>query len=305
MNTSEQFLAAVSAQERAALTRRRDGPGLWRLAVHLGAILVLGFGIALGLPRWWLLVPLQGLLIVCLFHLEHECTHQTPFRTRWINECAGHLAGFLILLPFRWFRYFHLAHHRWTNIPGRDPELATPVPQGVLGWAWYLSGLPYWGQMARVVWRLARGAETPDWLPERARSAATREARWMLAGYALAGGAAVIWPALLWVWVLPAVLAQPALRLYLLAEHGDCPQVADMFDNTRTTLTNRALRFLTWNMPYHTEHHVWPSVPFHQLPQVHSRMAGLLRHRSSGYRAFTRAYLARRLAPSTPKQEHP
>ena len=71
---------------------------------------------------------------------------------------------------------------------------------------------------------------------------------------------------LLWVWIIPALLGQPFLRLYLLAEHGCCAFVANMFENSRTTFTGPLVRFLAWNMPYHAEHHAFPTVPFYRLP---------------------------------------
>lgn len=29
------------------------------------------------------------------------------------------------------------------------------------------------------------------------------------------------------------------------------------------------LRFLYWNMNYHLEHHLYPTVPYHRLPDLH------------------------------------
>jgi fatty acid desaturase len=251
--------------------------------------------IAAGVPGWWLLLPVQGVLVVFLFTLEHEATHRTPFASASLNEGVGQACGVLLLLPFAWFRLFHLAHHRWTNLPGLDPELNGAKPQTLRGWLWHVSGLPYWGAMARVLWRLARGSERAAYLPDPALPRLRAEARAMLVLYALA--AASLWwtPVLLWVWVVPVLLGQPVLRLYLLAEHGDCPQVADMFLNTRTTLTTRLVRFLAWNMPYHAEHHVYPAVPFHRLPRLHALMRRHLQVTADGYVAFTRDYLARRL----------
>ena len=121
-----------------------------------------------------------------------------------------------------------------------------------------------------------------------------RLARVMAAGYGLVAGSLFATPVLFWVWLLPVLLGQPFLRLYLLAEHGDCPQVANMFANTRTTFTTAMVRFVAWNMPYHVEHHVYPSVPFHKLPALHGLMRDELRVTADGYAAFTRAYLARR-----------
>ena len=289
------FLHALPAATKASLTAKSDRAGLWHLAGHLAAVAICGGLIAAKMPGWPLLLPVQGVLIVFLFTLEHEATHKTPFASEWLNEVVGHLCGFLLLLPFQWFRYFHLAHHRWTNIAGKDPELAGEKPATRKAWGWHVSGLPYWIAEARLLADLARGRAGGDYLPSPALPRIIREARWMLAGYALVGLSLLWSPLLFWVWLLPVLLGQPALRLYLLAEHGDCPQVANMFQNTRTTFTTAVVRFLAWNMPYHVEHHVYPAVPFHQLPQLHQLMREELRVTAAGYAAFTKDYLARRM----------
>ena len=128
MTDHRAFLAALPAADKAALTERSDRAGLAHLAGHLGLILATGTAIGPRLPLWPLLLPVQGLLLTFLFTLEHECTHRTPFALGLLCEGAGHAAGFLLLLPFVWFRYFHLAHHRHTNLPGLDPELDAPKP---------------------------------------------------------------------------------------------------------------------------------------------------------------------------------
>ena len=294
MTDHKAFLSGLPADLREAMTARSDGPGLWHLAGHLGAILGLGALIATGVPGWWLLLPVQGVLIVFLFTLEHEATHRTPFRTVWLNDWAGRLAGVLLVLPFEWFRAFHMAHHRWTNLPGKDPELAGSTPATWAEWVWHVSGLPYWWSELRLMARLIAGRVTEDFVAEGAKGRVVAEARWMAVLYGLAGASLFWTPLLLWVWVVPVLLGQPALRLYLLAEHGDCPEVVNMFENTRTTFTTTGMRWLAWNMPYHVEHHVWPTVPFHRLPEVHGLMKDELRITAEGYAAFTKGYLARR-----------
>lgn len=293
MNHRE-FVTRLPACVKADLTARSDAAGLWHLAGHIGAILALGTWIGSGLPGWWALMPVQGVVIVFLFTLEHEATHKTPFASEAINEWVGRTCGFLILLPFEWFRYFHLAHHRWTNIAGRDPELANPKPGTRTEWIWQVSGIPLWISQARLFVSLLFGRADADYLPKGALPRIRREAWIMAAGYALVAGSLLVAPVLFWVWLLPVVLGQPALRLYLLAEHGDCPQVANMFENTRTTFTTALVRFLAWNMPFHVEHHVYPAVPFHRLPALHQIMKNDLRVTADGYAAFTRDYLARR-----------
>lgn len=289
------FVANLAPDLRARLIARSDRAGLWHLAGHLGAIVGVGALIALGVPGWWILLPVQGVLIVFLFTLEHEATHKTPFASERFNEAVGHFCGFLLLLPFQWFRYFHLAHHRWTNLAGKDPELASDKPSGLKAWLWHVSGLPYWISEVKLLVDLGGGRAEEEYLPASALPRIVAEARGMIVGYAAVLASLLISPLLFWVWLLPVVLGQPALRLYLLAEHGDCPQVVNMFENTRTTFTTALMRFLAWNMPYHVEHHVYPAVPFHQLPALHKLMKAELRETADGYAAFTKGYLVRRM----------
>ena len=295
MRDHKAFLSALSPAARAALTETSNLAGLIHLAGHAALIVALGAAIAVMVPFWWALLPVQGIALIFLFTLEHECTHRTPFRAPALNDWVGRACGFLILLPFEWFRAFHLAHHRFTNIPGADPELDSAKPETLTQWVAHVSGLPVWGQGAALLFRLVTGRERARYLSDRALPRMVREARAMLALYTLAGLTLIWSPLLLWVWIVPVILGQPFLRLYLLAEHGDCPFVANMFENTRTTFTNRIVRFLAWNMPYHVEHHVFPTVPSHKLADLHRLMRDDLRVTAEGYTAFTRDYLARRL----------
>ncbi len=67
----------------------------------------------------------------------------------------------------------------------------------------------------------------------------------------------------------------------------------DMRVNSRTTLTNRAMRRLAWNMPFHTAHHVYPGVPFHALPDVHERIRDSVRYEARGYFAVQRELVSK------------
>lgn len=101
-------------------------------------------------------------------------------------------------------------------------------------------------------------------------------------------------------WVVPAIIGQPFLRLYLIAEHTGCElarrapsedmanasasapreQPASLLRaahrHSRTSAAciwpHAAVRALFWNMPYHAEHHAFPDVPFHALPAVHASL---------------------------------
>ena len=286
------FVAGLDPTQREWLTRRDNGPGLLHLGLHLGLILAFGVVIMSGVTGWWLLLLPQGILLAFLFTLQHEATHKTPFASERLNEWVGHFCGLVILQPFQWFRYFHLAHHRHTHDRDHDPELTETTPKTRRQFLWHLSTIGYWWAKRGLLWRNAFGEIDDEFVPNRARQRIALEARLLLAAYTSAAVFTVtVSSILLWVWLVPLALGFPLLRLYLLAEHKRCPHVSNMFENTRTTFTNRVIRFVAWNMPYHTEHHVFPQVPFYNLPAFHTLVAAHLRHTARGYGAFTRQYV--------------
>jgi fatty acid desaturase len=287
-----EFVAALPRGLKKELTRKSDGRGLLALGIHLGGTAFLAALIAVRVPFWPVLLVPQGILIIFLFTTLHETIHRTAFKTPWINDTVARLCGFVILLPADWFRYFHFAHHRHTQDPERDPELTRPKPRTWRQYLWHLSGLPVWAWQVKTLVSSALGRCTDPFVPASVRPDIATEARLMLLAYGvmIAGSLLTGSALLIFVWALPAVLGQPFLRLYLLAEHGRCALAVNMFENSRTTFTNRLLRRLAWNMPYHAEHHVFPAVPFHQLPRFHALTRKHLAETENGYRRFHAKY---------------
>jgi fatty acid desaturase len=274
-----------------------DRAGLRHLAGHLGLLITTGTLVTLARGSL-LLVPslvLHGVVLVFLFAPLHESLHRTAFRSRALNDAVAWLAGLVLLLPPNWFRAFHFAHHRYTQIEGRDPELEVKRVETWPDYLIHLSGWRYWRGMARLLARNALGRIAAPYVPQSLEPRLVREARVMLAVYAVVVLLSVAFrsDAALLYWILPVVLGQPFLRGYLLAEHTGLPFVEDFWENTRTTLTGAPVRFLAWNMPFHAEHHAYPGVPFHALPELHAREQAKLKAVSPGYVAFHREWQAR------------
>ena len=268
------------------LTQRSDARGLVQLGAHLTLLLLAG--IALRESRdsifVFLTLPVYATLLIFLFAPLHETIHYTVFKTRWLNNLVAAPIGFLLLLPFQYFRVFHYVHHRHTQNPDKDPELLDMKPLRERYWL-YLSGLPTWWQSIETIWRHARGRVDESYIEARHHKTVINEARWHLAGYALLLLVSLLTSnaALWWYWILPALLGQPLLRLYLLAEHSGCDLGDNMLENSRTTYTVPWLNFLAWNMPYHAEHHYLASVPFHALPALHAYTGQRVKYRGDGY----------------------
>ena len=216
----------------------------------------------------WLAIVGQGIGLSFLFCAMHECSHGTAFRTTILNKLISSFVGLLLFIGPRWFQYFHAAHHRHTQDPALDPELAISKPKTWGQYLFHLTGIMIWTSNLRAL--LFNAIRTPkhSFIPPSSQYRIKTEARLMLLTYTfIFTGAVILAPQyILQFWLLPLLLGQPFLRLFLLAEHAGCPHEPDMLKNSRTTRTNPLVLFLSWNMPYHTAHHSFPAVPFHQLP---------------------------------------
>lgn len=282
----------LTRDDLRALSRRSDAAGALQLGLHATTIAATATGIALAAGSWWLVpaMAVHGAALVFLFAPLHETIHRTAFRSRRANLVVAWICGLVLAIPPTDFRCYHWAHHRFTQDPERDPELAVPKPATFGHYLRHLSGLPFWRDRLAALLRQASGRAAAAYLPERERHRVVREARLFLLAYAgiALGCTLAASPAPLVYWLGPVLLGQPALRAFLLAEHTGCALTADMARNTRTTLTARAVRLLGWNMPYHAEHHLHPSVPFHALPRLHALIGDRLAHLSPSYRAAHR-----------------
>lgn len=272
-----------------------DARGLARFALHLGLLGLTAAGIALTRGSLWVwpAMLLHGIAMVALFAPLHESVHRTAFASRRLNDWVAAVCGFVVILPARFYRHFHMAHHRHTQMPGLDPEIPEVKPTTFLEFFLQASAFNYWKRALTDLWRHGRGRVPAPFVPARERPAVVREARLHAAGYAAIAVAILAgWQAPLWYWLLPFLLGQPWLRLYLMAEHVGLAPSRDFLACTRTTLTTAPVRLLMWNMPYHAEHHAWPGIPFHALPAAHRTARHALPHVEPGYGAFHRRYLS-------------
>ena len=87
-----------------------------------------------------------------------------------------------------------------------------------------------------------------------------------------------------------------------LLQHGGLAEdVLDHRLNSRTVHMNPVSRWIYWNMNYHIEHHMFPMVPYHALPQLHAAIRHDLPPASpsipQAYAEMIRALLRQRREP--------
>ncbi len=292
----------VTHERRAELGVRRDLPGLIFLSGHLAVLGTTGYLLFLALGSYWVVhaTLLHGFVLVHLFAPFHECSHGTPFRTRGLNQAVFWLTGLALFLPPLHFRLEHAAHHAYTSDPARDPEMI-PMASRLSGFLLYGTAIPYFRGLLRRLTHHPLGLFTEverRFIPAHSRRRVQRQAWIMWAGY-LGIALASLWfesSAALVYWVIPRLVGEPFQRFIRMTEHVGCPSAPNMLENTRTTLTWTPLRWLAWNMPYHAEHHVVSSVPFHALPALHDELKPHLAMVAEGYLAAERDIVRKALA---------
>ncbi|SPP98872.1 MULTISPECIES: fatty acid desaturase [Bradyrhizobium] len=279
------------------LSARSNFQGAVRSLCHYGVVILVGsliwkvsssYGVLWALP----LMVIQGYFVAFLFMAVHETAHKTAFKSRGLNLTVGYLSAFIIGQPYEYYCLFHWDHHRYTQDPERDPELIVGVkPKSDTQIVIAYSGLlQVAGRLRLMLGHAVTGNVTVPWIPENKRAIIVTEARVYAALYVLLLALSLWFSSalLLMVWVVPLVIGQFFLRPYLLAEHTGCDRTRSAFQNTRTTYTAAIVKWFAWNMPYHVEHHAYPSIPFHALPKLNEIVDGEIVHRGRGYIRTTR-----------------
>jgi fatty acid desaturase len=289
------------------LTQRSNLKGALQLLTHVSLLSISGYlWFTHRTDPWvgWPALVCYGFGLAAMFAPLHESVHRTAFASNRLNDWVAWFAGLLSFYNSTFYRRYHKWHHRYTRIPGKDPEL-TDAPIDHLGdYLWHVSGIPWWIGKLQCHWRCATGqfADCP-FIPASAQAEVQRSvlAQLLVYGVAIALSFYSQSPWFFWGWVLPLAIGQPLLRLILLAEHTGCSLDANPFANTRTTLTIAPLRLLIWNMSFHAEHHFCPAIPFHALGQAHRQLSPHLLHVAGGY-----GQVNRRIVTTTLREhDHP
>ena len=239
---------------------------------HLGAIAVTGTLLWHWQGTWWA-VPIfaaHGVLLNFLYAGQHELSHWTVFRTGWLNEWLGRLFGFVLFYPRTFDQVQHMAHHRFTQDWAKDGELARDR-YTLSSYLLWMSAMSYWYTRWRRILRFSLGKITEPYLPVKRHPELIREARLHLAGYALIAAVSLTarsWAAVA-LWLTPMLVMKCVHQLQNTIEHLGLPHADNVLVNTRSTRTNAVMRWLGWQMQYHTAHHAFPGVPFHRLHELH------------------------------------
>lgn len=324
------YRSPVDPELLKALSQRSNAWGLAQAMGFLGLYATTA-GLAMyGVGRWHPaavagMVFLHGTVGAFMINGVHELGHRTVFRTAWLNRWFERVLAFLGWINHEMFNLSHSRHHAYTLHPPDDLEVVLPiklmamqfVTRGVVNW-------PSARWIAQQTWAKAHGRFEGEWeltiLPAdklEKRRPVVRWARILLVGHGLIVAASVTlalvtgWPG--W-WLAPVLTTlTPAYGNWLFwlcnnTQHiGLMDNVPDFRLNCRTFLVNPVVGFLYWRMNYHTEHHMYPTVPCYRLGALHRAIRHDLPPCPRGIVACWREILAilRRQEADPSYQHHP
>ncbi|MBX9791510.1 MAG: fatty acid desaturase family protein [Pirellulales bacterium] len=285
-----EFVVATTRYPRAAImpeVRRLSKVSNWRSAATIAWqwVLIFAAGTLAVQTGHWAAYLLAFLVIgsrqQALGILVHDATHYSLFTNRTVNDIAGDLfVGFPVNISTTLYRSTHFPHHRLTNTPD-DPDYEYQVTDP--DWQWPKTR---WEAVkvllksmfvinirsaVKVANRWAPGMNlftpiTPAY-PLRARVLFVAVT---IGIYAVLIYTGLIWQALL-LWMVPALtVVNLTNRMRAMAEHVVVPGTHEL-NTTRTVIPNLLERWFICplGINYHIEHHVFPSVPFYNVPKLH------------------------------------
>ena len=267
----------VDRKHLRSLAKRSDQRGMMHVLKWAVALAATGSLVWMSLDTWlaWPAMFIYGVVLtIPCYALSHESAHGTAFRSRWLNEMVFWLSSLVFLEEPLHRRYTHTNHHTFTWHVGRDSQMPFDLPLTFTGWLKEVSGVAYLWFHAKTLFRLCT-RKYPEVLrmvtPDSELPKMTRNARLfalIYAGIAALLALGYLWP--LWYFVLPRLMATPVLMLFTLVQHVEMRENSwSVMDSTRSFRTNWLVRSLYMNMNHHIEHHLYPQVPFHALPELY------------------------------------
>ena len=292
-----------------ALYERSDARGLLQAGSHVGAVLLTGYVLWQTWGTWWA-VPafiVHGILLNFLYAGQHELSHGTVFKSKWLNEWLGRAIGFTMMYPRDFDKIQHFAHHQYTQNWEKDGELVRE-PYTLTSYLLWFFGPTYWYSRVRRIVRFCFGVVTEPYIFKAQHALVIKEARFMIAGYMLIAALSVYFQswAVVILWLAPMITMKFVHQLQNTIEHLGLSHEDNTLVNTRSTDTNALMKWMCWQMQYHTAHHTFPSVPFWKLKELNDQIESKLGQEVNrmGYIEF-QIELVRKLSGGKSEADYP
>lgn len=272
------YQSPVPEADMEELLRRRNAPAVRDTLIWFALLFLSGFAVYWFWGSWIAIFPYIVYSVIYGSSSDsrwHESSHGTAFKTDWMNNVLYEISSFMVFRQSTAWKWSHARHHSDTIIRGRDPEISVKTPPDWTGLLLTFVGYSAVIPEARKLFRHVVGkidSQVATYVPVSEQKKIFATARIYLAIYLAVIAASVYfhsWLPVLYIG-LPNFLGAWLMPVYGFTQHAGLQEnVLDHRLNSRTVYMNRLNRFLYWNMNYHVEHHMFPMVPYYNLPKLH------------------------------------
>jgi fatty acid desaturase len=221
----------------------------------------------------------------------HEGVHGVLHPNPNFNRILSILCALPVGQNYSAYKVLHLQHHQHLGLPG-DPDHYGNYTE----WSW-LKFLMHWGRLiiGYPVYLVA--------IPILGfRQGNISDRIWIAIEVMLFGSIAtalILSPLdldlLISGWLIPMLFINTMVNIRGMSQHTGLDSQSDIILGTRTILTNPVTRFFMCNENYHLEHHLYPGVPWYNLPILHDKLKQELIDRGApfipSYFAFVREFV--------------
>ena len=269
--TQSDWYRSLDAETKSAIRELQRLKPLWNLTAVFFVLLWACLGVLVMSESHWSLrlvgYVVMGMIIHGLGNFMHEGIHGNLFRNRRWDRWLGFLAGVPTLFSVSAYGINHLLHHKHTRTE-QDPDEIVNITRNrtllsLIFYAWFFMGTFIFS------FRVSYVAHTRGTRQERV-AVVTEQLLIVLSvgGLLISAWAFGFLDVVLHCWIIPLLLASGFANIRASAEHQ--LTVADHpLRQTRTVTSNPFYSFFNINLNYHLEHHLFPGVPWYNLPKVH------------------------------------
>jgi fatty acid desaturase len=280
----------IEKKQLKNLMKRSDTKAWIHTLIYFSSLIISGYIAYLSWGTWWSIPAfiIYGTIYANSNSRWHEYGHRTAFRTRGLNEFFYEISSFLAFFePVSW-RWSHANHHSKTRHIDLDLEIADPRPVKL----WPIFFTEFFGyyrikaELIKIIKHSFRnfkistdqiGNKPPlsviDLIPKSQinRMVWTSRAFLLIILSTIAYSFYIRSVIPLFFVVTPQIYGGPILWILAFPQHAGLKfNSSDHRETTRTLYLGPILGyFLYSNMQYHIEHHVFPQVPFYNLPKLH------------------------------------
>ena len=250
----------------------------------------------------WVFLPIY--LIYCTWWggadaIWHECGHRTAFKSRKLNDFFYHIGSFMNSFEAVRFKWSHSIHHNYTgSIDPHDFEVDGSIfwkPKKLLNF--FIVFIPGIGllnlnkSIQKEILQHALGIKTKvmeECIPDHKKQSCIFVSRiYVLLWIFIIIFSMIINSVLpIFLFLIPKFFATLNIIWGLTQHIGLQDKVKDHRLSTRSIRLNPILSFIYWNMEYHIEHHMFPSVPSYNLPKLHEAIKDQLPKPQTLFQAY-------------------